>query len=144
MAHLEGMGHSCQDFGCYDEAPVDYPDIAGQVALAVVEGQSEKGILVCGTGIGMSMAANKVRGARAALCHNELTALRARQHNDANILCLGADLVEEGLAREIVSIFLNTEFEGGRHQRRLDKVLDMESRGFRSVWVDSLIHWCIL
>ncbi|MEE8472447.1 MAG: RpiB/LacA/LacB family sugar-phosphate isomerase [Dehalococcoidia bacterium] len=107
---------------------MDYPDIAGEVARAVVEGRSQRGLLVCGTGIGMSLAANKVRGARAALCHNGLTALRARQHNDANILCVGAEVVEEALAREMVRVFLDTAFEGDRHQRRLDKVRDLEGR----------------
>ena len=128
MAYIGRLGHSCQDFGAYDEDPVDYPDIAGAVALAVMEGWSQRGLLVCGTGIGMSMAANKVRGARAALCHNGLTTLRARQHNDANILCVGAEVVEEDLAREMVRSFLDTGFEGDRHQRRLDKVRDLEGR----------------
>ena len=121
--------HSYEDFGCYTEESVDYPDIAKRVAEAVAEGQFDRGILICGTGIGMSIAANKVRGIRAALCYNAFSARRARQHNDANILCLAA---EEGKARipAIIEIFLTTEFEGGRHQQRLDKIRDMESQQY--------------
>ena len=120
-------GHSYEDFGCYTADPVDYPDIAKSVAEAVAKGHFEYGILICGTGIGMSMAANKVRGVRAALCYNAFGARRARQHNDANILCLAA---EEGKARvpAIIETFLTTEFEGGRHQQRLDKIKAMEDR----------------
>jgi ribose 5-phosphate isomerase B len=120
-AVLAEAGHACEDFGCHTEEAVDYPDIARQVALAVSSGSSQRGILMCGTGIGMSIAANKVKGIRAALCHNVFGALRARQHNDANILCLGE---EEGLDQvpEIVRAFLATGFEGGRHQRRVDKI----------------------
>ena len=122
---ISEAGHSYEDFGCYSADPVDYPDIAKVVAEAVAEGDFEYGILICGTGIGMSIAANKVKGIRAALCHDAFSARRARQHNDANILCLGA---EEGKARipAIVEMFLTTEFEGGRHQQRLDKISAME------------------
>lgn len=118
--------HDYQDFGTNSDESVDYPDIAKEVGEAVAGGQYDFGILICGTGIGMSMAANKVHGIRAALCHNPFAARRARQHNDANILCLSA---EEGteLAPEIVDTFLNTEFEGGRHQRRVDKIMEIES-----------------
>ena len=118
--------HSYEDFGCYTEKSVDYPDIAKRVAEAVAEGQFDRGILICGTGIGMSIAANKVRGIRAALCYNAFSARRARQHNDANILCLAA---EEGKARipAIIEIFLTTEFEGERHQLRINKISAMES-----------------
>ncbi len=118
--------HDCQDFGTNSDEPVDYPDIAKEVGEAVAGGQYDIGILICGTGIGMSMAANKVRGIRAALCHNAFAAQRARQHNDANILCLSA---EEGveLAPEIVETFLTTPFEGGRHQCRVDKIMEIES-----------------
>ncbi len=114
-----------QDLGCYTEESVDYPDIAKKVAEAVAEGHFDRGILICGTGIGMSIAANKVKGIRAALCYNAFSARRARQHNDANILCLAA---EEGKARipAIIEIFLTTEFEGERHQLRLNKISDME------------------
>jgi len=116
--------HSCEDFGCYTTDSVDYPDIAGQVAEAVARGDFGCGILVCDTGIGMSIAANKVKGIRAALCRDAFSAQRARQHNDANILCLGAEQ-EQGAVPEIVNAFLTAEFEGGRHQRRLNKIRDM-------------------
>ena len=118
--------HSCEDFGCYTTDSVDYPDIAKKVAEAVTKGYFELGILICGTGIGMSITANKVKGIRAALCHNAFSAQRARQHNDANILCLGAE-EEQRLIPEIVETFLTGEFESGRHQRRVDKIKDMES-----------------
>ncbi len=119
------MGHNYEDFGCYTADSVDYPDIAKKVAEAVTRGDFKHGILTCDTGIGMSIAANKVRGIRAALCHDVFSARRARQHNDANILCLGA-AEEQGMVSEIVETFLTTEFEGGRHERRLDKVRAME------------------
>lgn len=119
------MGHTCEDFGCYTAEPVDYPDIAKKVAEAIANGSFERGILICSTGIGMSIAANKVRGVRAALCHNAFSARRARQHNDANILCLGAEL-KQNIIPAIIEAFLNTEFEGGRHSRRLDKIKAME------------------
>ncbi len=117
--------HSYEDLGCYTADSVDYPDIAKKVAEAVAKGDFECGILICGTGIGMSIAANKVKGIRAALCHNAFSAQRARQHNDANILCLGAE-EEQGLIPEIVETFLSYEFEGGRHLGRLNKIKDME------------------
>lgn len=121
------MEHSCDDLGCYTADPVDYPDIAQKVAERVAKGDFECGILICDTGIGMSIAANKVKGIRAALCHDAFSARRARQHNDANILCLGAgeEQVQEPVS-EIVNAFLTSEFEGGRHQRRLDKIKFME------------------
>ncbi|MBI4284296.1 MAG: ribose 5-phosphate isomerase B [Chloroflexi bacterium] len=121
-------GHACQDFGCCSPEPVDYPDIARQVAEAVTGGNFERGILVCDSGIGMSIAANKVRGARAALCGDAFMARRARQHNDANILCLGTHQPLEAV-REMIDAFLTTEFEGGRHARRLDKIRAMEGEG---------------
>ena len=117
--------HSCEDFGCYTTDSVDYPDIAKGVAEGVAKGGFERGILICGTGIGMSMAANKVKGIRAALCHDTFSASRARQHNDANILCLGAK-EEQDRVREIVGVFLTAQFEGGRHLRRLNKIRAME------------------
>ncbi len=117
--------HSYKDFGCYTTDSVDYPDIAKKVAEAVTRGYFERGILICSTGIGMSIAANKVKGMRAALCHDVFSARRARQHNDANILCLGAQ-EEQRLIPEIVNAFLTSEFEGGRHQRRVDKIRDIE------------------
>ncbi len=118
-------GRSCEDFGSYTADSVDYPDIARKVAEAVASGDFERGILICDTGIGMSISANKVRGIRAALCHDVFGARRARQHNDANILCLGVREGQESVA-ETVRAFLSTEFEGGRHQRRLDKIKAME------------------
>jgi len=118
-------GHSYEDFGCYTTDSVDYPDIAKKVAEAVAAGYFEQGILICDTGIGMSIAANKVKGIRAALCHNAFSARRARQHNDANILCLAAEQKPETM-REIVDTYLTTEFEGGRHLPRLNKIKDME------------------
>ena len=126
MKLIAEAGHSYEDFGCYTTDSVDYPDIAKKVAEAVAKGEFERGILICGTGIGMSIAANKVKGIRAALCHDVFSARRARQHNDANILCLGAQ-EEQGLISEIVEAFLTCEFEGGRHQRRVDMIKDMES-----------------
>ena len=121
------IGHECEDAGCYDTSPVDYPDIAQRVAEAVATGKADRGILVCSSGVGMSITANKVRGIRAALCHNAFTARLARQHNDANVLCLGANVLGEGLAEEIAKTFLTTGFEGGRHARRLEKVAALES-----------------
>jgi ribose 5-phosphate isomerase B len=120
-------GHGYEDFGCYTPASVDYPDIAREVAGAVARGDFERGILICDTGIGMSITANKVRGIRAALCHSAFSARRARQHNDANILCLAAAEVGDG-AGEIISALFASEFEGGRHQRRLNKIRAIEDR----------------
>ncbi|MFC1939494.1 ribose 5-phosphate isomerase B [Chloroflexota bacterium] len=117
--------HSCEDFGSYTTDSVDYPDIAQKVAEAVSGGDFDRGILICSTGIGMCIAANKVKGIRAALCHNAFSACRARQHNDANVLCLGAE-EGQGQLPETVNAFLTCQFEGGRHQRRLDKVREME------------------
>ncbi len=119
-------GHTCEDFGSHNTEPVDYPDIAQKVAQAVASGNFERGILICDTGIGMCIAANKVKGIRAALCHDAFSARRARQHNDANILCLAAE-DSGGPVAEIVNAFLTGEFEGGRHQRRVDKIRDMEA-----------------
>ena len=124
---ISKRGHTHHDFGCYDSASVDYPDIAGEVARAVAGKQYALGILVCSSGIGMSIAANKVKGIRAAVCHDIFTARRARQHNDANILCLGEDVLGPGLAAEVVQTFLDTRFEEGRHSRRLGKMSDMEA-----------------
>jgi ribose 5-phosphate isomerase B len=123
---LTEMGYSCQDFGSYNTDPVDYPDIAKAVSEAVVKSQCDYGILICGTGIGMSIAANKVRGIRAALCCDVFSATRSRSHNDANILCLGAERGQAGV-KEILQAFFSTPFEGGRHQRRLEKMKSMEN-----------------
>ncbi|ADL41906.1 sugar-phosphate isomerase, RpiB/LacA/LacB family [Caldicellulosiruptor obsidiansis OB47] len=120
--HLDKKGIEYKDFGTYSEESCDYPDIAKDVALAVKNGQYDFGILICGTGIGISIAANKVRGIRAALCHDTFSAKAARAHNNANILAMGARVIGEGLACEIVDAFLSSAFEGGRHQRRVDKI----------------------
>lgn len=118
-----------QDFGVYDTTAVDYPDIAGTVARAVAAGRCDRGILVCGTGIGVSIAANKVRGIRAALCHDVYSARMAREHNDANILTMGERVIGPGLARMIVATWLTGEFAGGRHARRVAKIAQLEQEG---------------
>jgi ribose 5-phosphate isomerase B len=120
------LGHQIKDFGSYTVESVDYPDIAKVVCESVIRSEFDFGILICGTGIGMCMAANKVKGIRAAVATDVFSAQRARQHNDANILCLGADRGEAGV-KEIIQAFLTTQFEGGRHQRRLDKMGQMET-----------------
>ena len=120
-------GHSHEDFGCYTEESVDYPDIARKVAEAVAKGNFDRGILICGTGIGMCIAANKVRGIRAAQCYDVFLARRARRHNDANILCLAGER-EETDVPAIVETFLTDEFEGGRHQQRVDKISAIEDQ----------------
>jgi len=125
MKLVAEAGHEVKDLGTYTTDPVDYPDIAREVAGVVARGDFAQGILVCNTGIGVSMAANKVKGIRAALCCDALMARRARQHNDANILCLGTELAPEVLA-EIVTAYLTTDFEGGRHLRRVNKIKAME------------------
>jgi ribose 5-phosphate isomerase B len=125
MKLLNEMGHSYEDLGGYTTDPVDYPDIAQKVAERVAKGDFDRGILICDTGIGMSIAANKVRGIRAALCRDAFYAQRARQHTDANVLCLGTKEMQDTV-REIIQAFLSTPFEGGRHQKRLDKITAME------------------
>ncbi|MBT9163165.1 MAG: putative sugar phosphate isomerase YwlF [Chloroflexi bacterium] len=125
---LSEMGHIYEDFGCYDSGSVDYPDIAFAVADAVAQGRFPQSILICGTGIGMSMAANKVPGIRAAICHNTFNARRSREHTDANVLCLGAWVMGEGVMREVVATYLGAEFVGGRHARRLEKLHAREQR----------------
>ena len=127
IAWLQNEGYRYQDFGCYSTEPVDYPDIAQKVGEAVASGSFDQGILICSTGIGMCMAANKIKGVRAALCHNVFAAQRARQHNDANVLCLGGEDVDTSVALEIVKTFLTTDFEGGRHTRRVGKIRALES-----------------
>ena len=129
MKLLTDSGHGYGDFGGYTTDPADYPDIAKKVGGVVAKGDFERGILICDNGIGMSMAANKVKGIRAALCYSVFNAYRTRQHNDANVLCLGAgkEQKQEPVA-EIVNAFLTAEFEGGRHQRRVDKMEAMEKR----------------
>ena len=126
MNNLNKTGHDFKDYGAYTEESVDYPDIAQEVGRVVTGGDFNLGILICGTGIGMSIAANKVAGIRAALCHDLLDAERARAHNDANVLCLRGEVKEFGPTLEVVNKFLTTSFDGGRHQRRLDKINAME------------------
>ncbi len=127
IKHATHIGHKTDDVGCYDPSPVDYPDIAQKVAESISTGKADRGILICSTGTGMSIAANKMRGIRAALCHNTSTAHMARQHNNANVLCLGEDVIGTSLANEIVSTFLDSEFDGGKHVCRLDKISAMEN-----------------
>jgi ribose 5-phosphate isomerase B len=122
VALVGEAGHEVRDLGPSDSSSVDYPDFAHAVARAVVAGEAERGILICGTGIGMSLAANRYPQVRAALCHDAFTAEMARRHNDANVLCVGARSTGWGVAEQVVEIFLETPFEGGRHQRRVEKI----------------------
>jgi ribose 5-phosphate isomerase B len=124
---LSDHGHDVQDFGPTSEESVDYPDFAVKVSKAVSCKGAERGILICGTGLGMCITANKFRGVRAALCFDEVTAEMSRRHNDANVLCMSADLISEQLIARITEIFAQTEFEGGRHARRIEKIADVES-----------------
>lgn len=125
LKYLEEQKLDYKDYGCYDTASVDYPEYAKKVANAVVSGEAEKGILICGTGIGISIAANKVKGIRAALCHDCFSAQATREHNDANILAMGGRIVGPGLAVKIVDIFLHTPFsEDERHIRRISQIED--------------------
>ena len=117
-----GAGHEIRDLGPADSSSVDYPDFAHMVAEAVAAGEAERGILICGTGIGMSMTANRHPRVRASLCHDAYTADMARRHNDANVLCMGARVIGGGVAEQVVRIFLETPFEGGRHQRRVELI----------------------
>lgn len=119
---LQGAGHEVRDLGPADASPVDYPDFAHRVAGAIASGEAERGVLICGTGIGMSMTANRHPGVRAALCHDAFTAEMARRHNDANVLCVGGRSTGVGVAEQVVRIFLETPFEGGRHQRRTERI----------------------
>jgi ribose 5-phosphate isomerase B len=128
-ALLESMQQEVVDRGAYGHQACDYPDAALAVAEDVSAGRAERGILFCGSGIGMSITANKVDLVRAALCHDELTAQMSRRHNDANVLCLPADLMGDALMQSIVKMWLTTEFEGGRHARRVEKILAYERDG---------------
>ncbi len=127
LSLLQKLGHDVQDMGTEGRESVDYPDFGFQVARAVSEGRVERGILLCGSGIGMCIAANKVRGVRAAPCHDSITAEMSRRHNDANVLCLSADLLGEELIERMVRIWLETPFDGGRHARRVDKITRFEA-----------------
>ena len=125
-AHLEQQGLSYKDFGTYTKDSCDYPDFGAAAARAVASGECEKGIVCCTTGIGISIAANKVKGVRCALLHDHMSARLTRQHNNANMMALGAAVTPPMMALELVDIFLNTAFEGGRHQRRVDKLAALE------------------
>ena len=128
IKHLTENGIECKDYGTYTPDSCNYPDYAEKVCNAIKAGEQELGILVCGTGIGMSMAANKCKGIRAACCTDTFSARFTRLHNDANVLCMGARVVGAGLACDIADIFINTEFEGGRHQKRVDMVMALENK----------------
>ena len=128
MAYLDKKGYEYKDFGSYSEASVDYPEYAKKVCAAINDGSCDRGILICGTGIGISIAANKIKGIRAALCGDWYSAKYTRLHNDANVLCMGGRVIGAGLAAEIVDVFLDTEFEGGRHARRVEKIMKLEEK----------------
>ena len=124
--HLRERGFEVEDFGIYEQKPIDYPEIALKVAKSVAEKENELGILVCGTGIGMSLAANKVKGIRAAAVSEHFSAKYTRLHNNSNILCLGGRVIGVGTALELADLFVDTEFEGGRHQKRIDMISAIE------------------
>jgi ribose 5-phosphate isomerase B len=125
---LNADGHEVEDFGTQSDAAVDYPDYAVSVAKKVACGAAERGILICGTGFGMAIAANKFRGVRAAACSDEVMAEMCRRHNDVNVLCLPGDLIGDRPVGDLVRIWLATEFEGGRHTKRLQKIVAIESQ----------------
>ena len=125
-AIVEQMGHECVDVGTDGSTPVDYPDLAYMAAKKVSDHEAERAILICATGLGMNIAANKIRGVRASLCHDELSARISRDHNDANVLCLSGDQIGEVLLRKIVEAWMRTDFSGGRHQRRVNKITAIE------------------
>jgi len=126
-AHLESQGIAYKDFGCYSPESVDYPVTGAAAAKAVASGECERGIVICTTGIGISMTANKVKGVRCALCHDPYSAEMTRRHNNANVLAMGGGMVGPFMAFQIVDTFLSTEFEGGRHQRRVDLIMALEN-----------------
>lgn len=128
IKYLQSMNIKYKDYGSFTEDAVDYPDVALIASESIINGECDKGILICGTGIGISIAANKVTGIRAALCGDTFSARMSRLHNDANVLTMGARVIGEGLAIDIVNIWLNTEFEGGKHARRIDKLKDIECK----------------
>ena len=129
MKHFDEAGVEYVDYGTYDEKSCNYPDYAQKVCNAIQDGKHELGILVCGTGIGMSMAANKCKGIRAAVCSDTFSARFTRLHNDANVLCMGERVIGPGLACDIADIFINTGFEGGRHKTRVDLIMEIEKNG---------------
>lgn len=124
--HLVSKGYEVEDFGTYSKESCDYPDYAKKAAYAVAKGECERGILICGTGIGVSIVANKVNGIRCALVHDLFSAKATRQHNDTNMLAMGARVIGEGLALEIVDTWLTEEYEGGRHDLRIEKMMAIE------------------
>ncbi len=126
MEHLSQAGYTVIDCGCNSRESVDYPVYADAVCKEITDGQADLGILICGTGLGMSIAANKHKGIRAAACENTFSARMTREHNNANILCLGARVIGPGLAMDMIDLFLTTEFAGGRHQRRVDMLSELE------------------
>ena len=125
--YLKELGYGIIDCGTDSEASCDYPDYAVKCCREITEGRAGFGVLCCGTGVGMSMAANKVKGIRAACCSDTFSARATRSHNDANVLCIGERVVGPGLAKELIDAFISTSFEGGRHQRRIDKVMEIEN-----------------
>jgi ribose 5-phosphate isomerase B len=125
---LKELNHEYEDFGTHSNESVDYPDYALKVAESVAKKEFERGILICGSGIGMSIAANKIPGIRAALCHSVEMAKLSREHNDANVLTLGARIIDEATAKEIVKVWLSTEFLGNRHLRRINKIKEIERK----------------
>ena len=129
---LEQLGHQVSDVGTDGLQSVDYPDFASAVGEQVASQRAERGILICGTGIGMAIAANKVQGVRAATCHDELTAQMSRLHNNTNVLCLAADLLGEPLIDRMIETWLKTQFEGGRHTRRVGKITGIEQQHLKS------------
>ena len=132
QAYLVEQKVEVVDLGAYSEEPVDYPDIGGGVAGKVSRGEVERGLLICGSGIGMSIVANRFPGVRAALCHDLYTARMSREHNDANLLVLGGRLIGQDLGREILKTWLEADFKGGRHQRRLEKITALEEKIIRN------------
>lgn len=128
IQQLEELGLSYEDFGPNNDDSVDYPDFAAPVTEGVTSGKFDRGILICGTGIGMSIAANKVKGIRCALVHDVFSAKATRNHNDSNVLAMGERVIGAGLAREIVATWLAQDFEGGRHERRIEKITALEQK----------------
>lgn len=126
---LERMGHTVIDCGCHGEEAVDYPDIAADVARHVSQASVDRGILLCCTGVGMAIAANKLPGVRAATCHDEVTAEMSRRHNDLNVLCLSAEMIGPEVQDKLIHTWLETQFEGGRHARRVEKIAALECGG---------------
>lgn len=126
MKHLAAKGLAYKDFGCYDKTSCDYPDFAAPAARAVASGECDRGIVVCTTGIGVSITANKIKGIRCAHCADCLEAEMTRRHNDANMMAIGAGFTGKNMAERMVEVFLTTEFEGGRHERRVNKMMALE------------------